>query len=49
MTGTQKAAPHGSAGGVDLDKISASMSKEELDRVRQEILRVVTTQTPRGV
>jgi hypothetical protein len=25
------------------------MSKEELDRVRQEILRVVTTQTQRGV
>jgi hypothetical protein len=49
MTGTQKAAPHGTGGGVDLDKISASMSKEELDRVRQEILRVVTTQTPRGV
>jgi hypothetical protein len=49
MTGTQKAAPQGAAGGVDLDKISASMSKEELDRVRQEILRVVTTQTPRGV
>ena len=26
---------------MDLDKISPSMSKEELDRVRQEILRVV--------
>ncbi len=25
---------------IDLDKISPSMSKEELDRVRQEILRV---------
>lgn len=48
MTGGQKAPVHGS-GGVDLDRISPSMSKEELDRVRQEILRVVTTQTPRGV
>jgi hypothetical protein len=49
MTGTQKAAPHGNGGGFDLDKISPSMSEEELERVRQEILRVVTTQTPRGV
>jgi len=49
MTGTQKAAPQAPAGGIDLDRISPSMSKEELDRVRQEILRVVTTQTPRGV
>jgi hypothetical protein len=49
MTGTQKAAPQTNAGGFDLDKISPSMSKEELDRVRREILRVVTTQTPRGV
>jgi hypothetical protein len=49
MTGTQKAAPQPAAGGVDLDRISPSMSKEELDRVRQEILRVVQTQTPRGV
>jgi hypothetical protein len=48
VTGTQKAAPAANAGGFDLDKISPSMSKEELDRVRQEILRVVTTQTPRG-
>ena len=44
MTGTQKAAPQAAAG-FDLDKISPSMSKEELERVRQEILRVVTTQT----
>ena len=44
MTGTQKAAPQ-AAGGFDLDKISPSMSKEELDKVRQEILRVITTQT----
>jgi hypothetical protein len=42
MTGTQKAAPQSSAGGIDLDRISPSMSKEELDRVRQEILRVAT-------
>jgi hypothetical protein len=41
MTGTQKAAPQ-SGGGIDLDKISPSMSKEELDRVRQEILRVAS-------
>jgi hypothetical protein len=49
MTGTQKAAPQPVTAGFDLDKISPSMSKEELDRVRREILRVVTTQTPRGV
>jgi len=42
MTGTQKAAPQSSGGGIDLDRISPSMSKEELDRVRQEILRVAT-------
>jgi hypothetical protein len=48
MTRSQKASTP-EAAGVDLDKISASMSKEDLDRVRQEILRVVTTQTPRGV
>jgi hypothetical protein len=48
MTGTQKATPQNSGGGFDLDKISPSMSKEELDRVRQEILRVISTQTPRG-
>ncbi len=48
MTGTQKAGPAGHAGGIDLDRISPSMSKEELDRARQEILRVVTAQTPRG-
>jgi len=47
ITGTQKAATHANGGAVDLDKINPSMSKEELDRVRQEILRVVT-QTPRG-
>jgi len=44
MTGTQKAAPQAAAG-FDLDKIGPSMSKEELERVRQEILRVVATQT----
>jgi len=41
MTGTQKAAP-ASAGAVDLDKIGPSMSKEELERARQEILRVAS-------
>jgi hypothetical protein len=46
MTGTQKATPQSSGGGIDLDKIGPSMSKEELDRVRQEILRV-TSQTLR--
>ena len=49
MTGTQKSAPHANGGGVDLDKISPLMSKEELDGVRREILRVVSAQTPRGV
>jgi hypothetical protein len=42
MTGTQKTTPHSSAGGIDIDKISPSMSREELDRVRQEILRVAS-------
>jgi hypothetical protein len=41
MTGTQKAAPAG-AGSVDLDKIGPSMSKEDLERARQEILRVAS-------
>ena len=30
------------ANGIDLDKIGPGMSKEDLDRVRQEILRVAT-------
>lgn len=47
MTGAQKAGPQGAAVPIDLDHIKPSMSKEELERVRQEILRVVT-QTPRG-
>jgi len=47
LSGAQKAASHVSGGGVDLDKISPLMSKEELDGVRREILRVVTTQTSR--
>jgi hypothetical protein len=33
---------------VDLDKIGPSMSKEDLERVRREILRI-TSQTLRGV
>ena len=41
MTGTQKSAP-ASAGSVDLDRIGPSMSKEELERARLEILRVAT-------
>lgn len=41
MTGTQKSAPQGGSA-IDLDKISPSMSKEDLERVRQEILRVAT-------
>src|SRR6266700_5559531 len=40
MTGTQRSAPQTS--GIDLDKISPSMSKEDLERLRQEILRVAT-------
>jgi len=42
MTGTQKSAPQTGAGAIDLDKIGPSMSKEELERVRQEILRVAS-------
>ncbi len=42
MTGTQKTAPAAGYGAIDLDKISPSMSKEELERVRQEILRVAS-------
>jgi hypothetical protein len=41
MTGAQKTAPAG-AGAVDFDKIGPSMSKEELERARQEILRVAS-------
>ena len=41
MTGTQKAPP-ASAGGIDLDKIGPSMSKEDLERARLEILRVAS-------
>jgi hypothetical protein len=42
MTGTQKSTAPAHAGAVDIDKISPSMSKEELERVRQEILRVAS-------
>jgi hypothetical protein len=41
MTGTQKAAP-ASAGAIDLDKIGPSMSKEDRERARLEILRVAS-------
>src|SRR5579863_10587413 len=47
VTGAQKSPSHANGSGVDLDKISPLMSKEELDGVRQEILRVVTGQTSR--
>jgi hypothetical protein len=45
MSSTQKAP---SAEPVDLDKIRPGMSKEEMDRVRQEIVRVAS-QTLRGM
>jgi hypothetical protein len=47
MTGTQKSGPAAASTSVDIDRISPSMSKEELERVRQEILRVAS-QTLRG-
>lgn len=47
MTGTQKAGPAAAGTPVDIDKIGPSMSKEELERVRQEILKVAS-QTLRG-
>lgn len=47
VTANQKA-PAQSATSVDIDKISPSMDKAELDRVRQEILRVAS-QTLKGV
>ena len=42
ITGTQKAVTQANGGAIDLDKIGPSMSKEELDRVRLEILRVAS-------
>lgn len=42
MTGTQKTAPQSTGGAIDIDKIGPHMSKEELDRVRLEILRVAS-------
>ncbi|HEU5023172.1 MAG TPA: hypothetical protein VFT60_14830 [Bryobacteraceae bacterium] len=41
VTGAQKTAPAG-AGAVDFERIGPSMSKEELERARQEILRVAS-------
>ncbi|HEU5020257.1 MAG TPA: hypothetical protein VFT60_00155 [Bryobacteraceae bacterium] len=41
MTGAQKTAPAGAVA-VDFDRIGPSMSKEELERARQEILRVAS-------
>jgi hypothetical protein len=49
MSGAQKAGPQAPASAVDIDRISPSMSKEELDQVRREILRVVSTQSHRDV
>ncbi len=46
MTAAHKAPP--AAGSIDLDKIRPGMSPEELERVRQEILRVAS-QTLRGL
>ncbi len=40
VTGAQKSGGQVTGGTVDLDQINPSMSKEELERVRQEILRV---------
>jgi len=48
MTGTQKASPQPGSGTIDIDRISPTMGKDELERVRQEILRVAS-QTLRGV
>ena len=42
MTGTQKTGPAPASNPVDIDRIGPSMSKEELERVRQEILRVAS-------
>lgn len=47
MTGAQKTASPGRGGAVDMDMISPSMSKDDRERVRQEILRVAS-QTLRG-
>lgn len=41
LTGTQKAAPANS-GGIDLERIKPGMSREEMDRARQEIARVAS-------
>ena len=41
MTGSQKTA-QANAGAIDLDKIGPSMSKEDLERVRLEILKVAS-------
>ncbi|GAC1427831.1 MAG: hypothetical protein NVSMB62_25820 [Acidobacteriaceae bacterium] len=47
VTGTNKV-PVSSPGSIELEKIGPSMSKEDLERARQEILRVAS-QTLRGV
>lgn len=40
ITGTQKSSGPVGPGAIDIDQINASMTKDELERVRQEILRV---------
>lgn len=47
MTANEKSPPSGSAA-VDLDKIRPGMSREEMERVRQEIVRIAS-QTLRGL
>jgi hypothetical protein len=46
MAATQKASG-GGGGGVDIDKIRPGMSREDLERARQEIARIAS-QTMRG-
>jgi hypothetical protein len=44
VTSSQKA-PAGGSGSVDLDRIKPGMSREEMDRVRQEIVRLSQSKT----
>src|SRR5579863_9502499 len=44
VTASQKA-PAGGSGSVDLDRIKPGMSREEMDRVRQEIVRLSQSKT----
>ena len=47
VTSGQKAPPPPNAPSVDLDRIKPGMSREEMERVRQEIIRVASH--PRGM